>query len=121
MTLRSTTEARNYPAAVEGFRSLSAAHPAGKLADNTQYWLGEVYYVTQQYDLAAAAFQRVLTAFPESRKLPDALLKLGYTQIEQGKQAAGRASLQQLVTRYPDSEAAKLAAERLRRLPAESR
>ena len=108
-------KARNYSAAVEGFRSLAAAHPAGMLADNTQYWLGEVYYVTQDYDNAAAAFQRVLSGFPESRKVPDALLKLGYTQIEQGNQAAGRATLQQLVTRHPDSDAAKLAAERLRR------
>jgi tol-pal system protein YbgF len=108
---------RNYPAAVESFRSLATAYPNGTLADNTQYWLGEAYYVTQEYDHAAAAFQRVLANWPNSRKVPDALLKFGYTQLEQGKLPAGRATLQQVVSRYSDTDAAKLAAERLAKLP----
>lgn len=108
---------REYPAAVESFRSLAAAYPNGQLADNTQYWLGEAYYVTQEYDHAAAAFQQVLTTWPNARKAPDALLKLGYTQLEQGKLAAGRANLQQVVAKYPGTDPARLAAERLAKLP----
>jgi len=108
---------RNYAAAVEGFRALAAAYPNGQMADNTQYWLGEAYYVTAEYDHAAAAFQRVLSSWPNSRKAPDAMLKLGYTQVEQNKMAAGRATLQQVVSRFPDSDAAKLATERLAKLP----
>lgn len=107
---------RDYGAAAESFRSLAAAYPNGQLADNTQYWLGETYYVTQEYDHAAAAFQRVLANWPASRKAPDALLKLGYTQLEQGKQAAGKATLQQVQAKYPDSDAAKLATDRLAKL-----
>lgn len=109
--------ARDYAAAVESFRSLAASYPNGQMADNTQYWLGEAYYVTSEFDHAAAAFQKVLTSWPNSRKAPDALLKLGYTQIEQNKVAQARTTLQQVVARYPDSEAAKLATERLARLP----
>ncbi len=45
------------------------------------------------------------------------MLKLGYTQIEQNKLAAARGTLQQLVVKFPESDAAKLAAERLTRLP----
>jgi TolA-binding protein len=45
------------------------------------------------------------------------MLKLGYTQIEQGKLAAGRVTLQQVVARFPDSDAAKLATDRLSKLP----
>ncbi len=109
--------ARNYAAAVDGFRALAASHPAGLMADNTQYWLGEAYYVTAEYDQAAAAFQRVLAGWPNSRKAPDAMLKLGYTQIEQNKLAAARATLQQLASKFPDTDAAKLAADRLAKLP----
>jgi tol-pal system protein YbgF len=109
--------ARNYAAAVDGFRALAASHPSGQMADNTQYWLGEAYYVTAEYDQAAAAFQRVLSGWPSSRKAPDAMLKLGYTQIEQNKLAAARATLQQVAAKYPDSDAAKLATERLTKLP----
>jgi len=110
-------KARDYAAAVEGFRSLAVAYPNGALADNTQYWLGEAYYVTQEYDHATAAFQRVLSSWPNSRKAPDALLKLGYTQAEQGKLPAARVTLQQVVSKYPDSDSARLAADRLAKLP----
>jgi tol-pal system protein YbgF len=109
--------ARDYAGAADSLRSLAAAYPNGQLADNTQYWLGEAYYVTKEYEHAAAAFQRVLSAWPNSRKVPDALLKLGYTQLEQGNTSAGRSNLQQVVSRYPGTEAAKLASERLARLP----
>jgi tol-pal system protein YbgF len=108
---------RDYAAAVDGLRRLAAAYPDGALADNTQYWLGEAYYVTREYDHAAAAFQRVLENWPSSRKAPDALLKLAYTQIEQGKRDVGRANLQQVVDRYPGTDAARLASERLARMP----
>jgi tol-pal system protein YbgF len=107
----------DYAAAITGFRTLASAHPQGQLADNTQYWLGEAYYVTQEYDHAAAAFQQVLTTWPNARKAPDALLKLGYTQLEQGKLAAGRANLQQVIAKYPGTDPARLAAERLAKLP----
>jgi tol-pal system protein YbgF len=108
---------RDYAGAVDGLRSLAAAYPNGQLADNTQYWLGEAYYVTREYDHAAAAFQRVLTSFPDSRKAPDALLKLAYTQLEQGNTQVGRTNLQQVVARFPGTEPARLAAERLMTLP----
>lgn len=108
---------RDYAGAADSLRSLAAAYPNGQLADNTQYWLGEAYYVTQEYGHAAVAFQRVLTQWPDSRKAPDALLKLAYTQIEQGNVAAGRNNLQQVVAQYPGTEAARLATERLARLP----
>lgn len=108
---------RDYAAAADGLRSLAAAYPDGALADNTQYWLGEAYYVTREYDHAAAAFQRVLDTWPDSRKAPDALLKLAYTQLEQGKREAGRATLQQVVTRFPGTDPARLASERLAGTP----
>lgn len=104
---------RQYAAAVESFRSLATSFPNGQLADNTQYWLGEAYYVTQEYDHAAAAFQRVLANWPNSRKAPDALLKLGYTQLAQRKDEAGRASLREVVERFPGTDPARLATERL--------
>ncbi len=109
--------ARDYAGAVDSLRSLAAAYPNGAMADNTQYWLGEAYYVTQEFDHAAAAFQRVLTDFPNSRKAPDALLKLAYTQLEQGNAAAGRANLQQVIDKYPGTESARLATDRLSKLP----
>jgi tol-pal system protein YbgF len=114
-------KAGDYAAAVNAFRQLAATFPNGSLADNTQYWLGEAYYVMRDYDHAAACFETVLSSWPGSRKAPDALLKLGYTQFEQKKTAAARTTLQQVVTRFPGTDAARLAAERLQKLAADAR
>lgn len=108
----------NYSAAISQFRTYLSMYPNGSLADNAQYWLGEAYYVTRDYDQAAAAFRIVGERWPDSRKAPDALLKLGFTQFEQKHYADARATLNDVVRRFPDSEAAKLATERLRRIPA---
>jgi tol-pal system protein YbgF len=110
----------DYAQAQAAFRDFLRDHPDGSLADNAQYWIGEAYYVTRDYDHASEAFERVGEHWPDSRKAPDALLKLGYTQFEQKRYAAARGTLQRVVDRYAGTEAARLAAERLAKFPAEA-
>jgi tol-pal system protein YbgF len=108
----------DYPKAISGFRSFVAAYPSSPLASNAQYWLGEAYYVTREYQSAITAFQKVTTDWPDSRKVPDALVKIGFTQSALGRNGDARITLEEVVRRFPGSEAAQLASERLRRLPA---
>ncbi|HVY81332.1 MAG TPA: tol-pal system protein YbgF [Steroidobacteraceae bacterium] len=111
----------NYPAAITGFRSYLTQYPNGSLADNAQYWLGEAYYVTRDFDQAVAAFRAVGERYPNSRKAPDALLKLGFSQFELKRYGEARATLNDVVRRFPDTDAAKLATDRLARIPAGAR
>jgi tol-pal system protein YbgF len=111
----------DYPKAIAGFRSFVTAYPSSPLASNAQYWLGEAYYVTRDYQSAIGAFQKVTTEFPDSRKAPDALVKIGFTQSALGRNGDARVTLQDVVKRYPGTEAAQLAAERLKRLPADGK
>ena len=76
--------------------------------------------MTRDFDNAAAAFCAVGQQYPQSRKAPDALLKLGYTQFEQKQLSDARGTLSQVVQRYPGSSAAQLAAERLQKMPADA-
>ena len=110
-------KAGNYPLAISGMRDFLASHPDHELADNAQYWLGEAYYVTRDYENAIAAFTIVGQRWPDSSKAPDAMLKLGYAQYELKRLPAAKQTLAQVGTRYPGTEAARLAQERLRRLP----
>ena len=110
-------KAGSYGEAIAGFKDVMSRYPSSTLLDNAQYWIGEAYYVTRDYDQAASAFRAVGERWPASRKAPDALLKLGYTQYEQKHLAAARSTLQQVVARYADTDAARLAQERLRKLP----
>jgi tol-pal system protein YbgF len=111
-------KAGSYSVAITGFKSFLSSYPASPLAENAQYWLGEAFYVTRDFDSATGAFRNVLQKWPDSRKAPDSLLKLGYTQLEQKKTGEGRATLSQVVQKYPGTDAAKLAAERLQHTPA---
>ena len=112
-------KAGSYSIAITGFKDFLKSYPQSSLADNAQYWLGEAYYVNHDYDSAAEAFRTVLKKWPDARKAPDALLKLGYTQVEQRQFAAARSTLNAVTQRYPGTDAAKLAADKLRRMPAQ--
>jgi tol-pal system protein YbgF len=107
----------NYPAAITGFRQYLTNYPQGSLADNAQYWLGEAYYVTRDFPNAAYAFKAVADQWPNSRKTPDAMLKLGYAQFEMKRYGEARTTLSEVSRRFPDSDAARLASERIRRIP----
>lgn len=94
-------------------------YPDGTLVGNAYYWLGESYYVTQNYSLALQQFQTLLTRFPNGQKAPDALLKVGYCQYELKQWADAQATLNEVVQRYPDTTVSRLAEGRLRALKLE--
>ena len=58
-----------YADAAEEFQSFLDQYPNSEYADNAQYWLGESYYVTRNYDIALTAFQTCSTSI---RKAPRA-------------------------------------------------
>jgi tol-pal system protein YbgF len=108
-----------YEDAIAGFQGQLQQYPGGALADNAQYWIGEAYYVTRQFDRALAEFQRVPAQYPQSPKAADALLKVGYIQYERRQFAAARKTLADLKATWPNSPAARLADNRLSRMKEE--
>jgi tol-pal system protein YbgF len=103
-----------YADAAEGFQTFLARYPESEYADNAQYWLGESYYVTRNYDISLEAFDNLLQNYPDSSKKPDALLKIGYAHYELKQWDQARAALEQVKQQYPDTTLARLADNRLR-------
>ncbi len=103
-----------YADAAEQFRSFLDRYLTSEYSDNAQYWLGESYYVTRNYDIALAAFQELMASYPESPKVPDALLKIGYTHYELKDWDRARAALTQVKDSYPETTLSRLAESRLR-------
>ena len=99
--------------AAKGFTEFLRAHPGHDLADNSQYWLGECFYDRKDYGQAVREFRRVIERYPNGNKVPDALLKVGFSYLALGSFEAGRQTLSQLQRSYPRHEAAALAASRL--------
>lgn len=110
---------RDYVGSARGFQAFLRDFPNAALAPNAWYWLGESYYVTQNYPIAQRAFESLLGQFPGSAKAPDALLKKGYCQIEMNQVEAGRNTLSQVIAHYPNTDSARLAETRLRNLGSE--
>jgi len=103
--------------AIQMFESLYSDYPAGEFSDNSQYWLGEAYKINREYDKARAAFNRVVSQYPNSPKVPDALLKLGYIEFDQQNLAKARDYFTRVTTSYPETTAAHLASKKLAQLP----
>ncbi len=77
--------------------------------------------MTQKYADALKAFQVVLDRYPDSRKLPDALLKIGFCNYELQRWDGARAALGTVADQYPETTAARLANQRLERMQGEGR
>ena len=95
-------------------RDFLQAFPSGQYAPNALYWLGESYYVTQNYALAGDQFQSLLDRYPTHDKAPGALLKLGLSQYGLKDYRGADVTLHQVVQRYPNSDVARTADDRLR-------
>lgn len=103
-----------YADAAQGFQDFLIAYPGSSLAGNAQYWLGESYYVTRNYEIALDAFQDLLDGYPDSTKRGDGLLKIGFTHYELDQFDQARSALEQVQRDYPNTPLARLADSRLR-------
>jgi tol-pal system protein YbgF len=102
-----------YAESARQFQDFLARFPDGAYAPNALYWLGESYYVTQNYDLAQQQFQALLQRYPTHDKASAALLKLGLAQYGARQYDAAEATLTAVQQQYPGSDVARTAADRL--------
>jgi tol-pal system protein YbgF len=108
--------AGNHDEAMQGFREFLRSYPSHDLADNSQYWLGECFYDRKDFSAAVREFRRVIERYPSGNKVPDALLKVGFSYLALGSTEAGRQTLIQLQRSYPRHEASVRAGARLAEL-----
>jgi tol-pal system protein YbgF len=98
---------------VAALRAFLKTHPRHEYADNAQYWLGEAFYASKEYQHALVEFRATIETYPRGNKVPDALLKVGYCYQALGQSDKARAVLEQVVNLYPKTEPAALAVRRL--------
>ena len=106
---------RHEPAAA-AFEQFLVAFPDSELAGNAQYWLAETHYVTKMFEQALSEFKVVIDRYPQSGKVPDALLKMGYCNYELKRFADARVALTRVADEYSRTVAARLAGQRLKRM-----
>jgi tol-pal system protein YbgF len=77
------------------------------------YWVGNAQYAQRDFRAAIATQRQLLAMYPDSQKIPDALLNVASGQVELGDAAGARRTLEEIVAKYPTSEAAGKAKQRL--------
>jgi tol-pal system protein YbgF len=108
-----------YDMAATAFSQYLVTFADSELADNAQYWLAESYYAGNEFERALGSFEVVITKYPQSRKVPDALLKIGYCNYNLQRWDAARVTLSKVQEDYPETTAARLAGQYLKRMETE--
>ena len=88
-------------------------YPKSLLASSAQYWIGNAQFARKDYKTAIQSQRTLIQTWPDSPKVPDALLSIASAQSEQGDNASARRTLEELMAKYPQSEAAGKAKQRL--------
>jgi len=109
-------ENANYDDAAKDFIAFFEKYPGHKFADNALYWAGECYYSRNNFSAAIISFQKVIKQYPKGSKVPDALLKTGYSYLAMDDTENGRFFLKKVVANFPFSPAGSKAEEMLKRI-----
>jgi tol-pal system protein YbgF len=100
----------------QGFAAFLRDHENSDLSPNARYWLGESHYGKKDYRQAIDSYDRVELDFPQSEKVPAAILKKGYAYLAMKDKKRASSAFKQVVTSYPRSPEAGKASDKLSQL-----
>ncbi|MGH9739639.1 MAG: tol-pal system protein YbgF [Candidatus Acidiferrales bacterium] len=110
----------NYDLSRQEFSDYIKHFPQNDLASNAQFYLGEIAYSQADYKAAIAAYETVLSNYPQSFKLGASLLKKGMAELALGMKISARRDLRDVVKRFPGSDEARRAEAKLRQMEVSS-
>lgn len=95
-----------------GFRKILSDFPRDPLAADATFFIGESWEEAN-VDSAAAMYEKVASAYADSRHAATALYRLGLIAERRGNQRAARLYYERVIAGYPRSEEAQLARTKL--------
>ena len=69
--------------------------------------------MSRKLDVAKVHLKAIIKDYPQSRRVPDAMLKTAYIEQSQGNQIEARILFQEIVNMHPQSDAAIAAKNQL--------
>jgi tol-pal system protein YbgF len=93
----------DYDTAEKAFREFVTGNASDPLAGNAMYWLGETYYVREQFAEAAVTFAEGYEKYPGSPKTADNLLKLGFSLARLNRVEDACVAFAQLSDEFPNA------------------
>ncbi len=105
--------ASQYNLAVSEFENFLRTYPRSEQAGDAQYFIGECYYQQGMFKEAVAAYESGISTYPGSQRLPDMYFKRGMAFNALGLVDRARESWELVVKNFPNSDAGRLARQRL--------
>jgi tol-pal system protein YbgF len=96
---------QNIAGASQSFSEFIKKYPKDDLTNNAYYWLGETYYVKDNYREAAKKFLEGYQKFNRGNKAPDCLLKLSLSLDKMGERSKCCTTLKKLLDEFPNGSA----------------
>lgn len=101
--------------ATQEFSDYVKFYPNTDLAGNAYFYIAELQFRAGNFPKAIEEYDLVLQNFPSGNKAAAAQLKKGFALLELGKEDEGTQELRHVIQRYPKTNEATQARERLRR------
>lgn len=95
-----------------GFQEYLRTYPTDGQVHAGLYWVGETFG-RENPDSARVYYERVVARFPSSPHAPTSLYKIGLLSEQNGDRAAAQAAYLRVIERYPRTDEAELARQRL--------
>ncbi|CAN5450049.1 tol-pal system protein YbgF [soil metagenome] len=99
--------------AASQFTAFQKRWPASGYHDTANFWLGNALYGKRDYKEAITTFRTLVGNSPDHARAPEAMLSIANCQLELKDPKGARRTLDDLVLKYPKSEAASAGRERL--------
>ncbi|MDX2030954.1 MAG: tol-pal system protein YbgF [Blastocatellia bacterium] len=109
----------NFDLALSEFRQYVETYPSSELADNAQYWIGEILYAQKKLPEAVAEYEKVGTVIPRGDKTATALYKRGLVLLEMEKKDDAVAQFMILIKDFPKIRESELATQQVQQLAPE--
>ena len=110
----------NYDLAISEFKQYVETYPSSELADNAQYWIGEILYAQKKLPEATAEFEKVAVVNAQGDKTRVALYKRALVLLEMGKKDDAVAQFLSLTKNYANTNEATLATQQLQQIAPEA-
>ncbi len=103
----------DFAGAATALTAFARRYPASGYIDSARFWLGNAQYGKREYKEAITSLRSFIAGAPDHSRVPEALLAVANCQAEMKDSKGARATLNELVKKFPQSEAAQAGKERL--------
>ena len=106
-------KAATYEKVIESAKDFAKKFPDSKRLPGVYYLIGDAYFAQNDFKKSIASYQVVVSKYETSSNVPEAWLNIAACQQQLKDNASAKKTLKLLMTKYPDSKAAKKAKKRL--------